>query len=179
MNRKDEDGYIILTNTQKQLLTRVRKTSFKPDLFGTLTFRVDPFDGKMNTFNKGLMEKQFSWLDKHLSKFMCRLNQFYYGRRWHKKMKNDKQVAVQIMLSIEISNGQYHCHFVAQTPDIKYCGQHLFKGILKECWYGLPYCKGSQVKIKPVWWADGAIAYISKDFNKDRGLGFVKHSNYS
>ena len=170
MNRKDSDGYIILTNTQKKLLDRIHQTSFNPDLFGTLTFRENSFKGVMNTFDDGLTQKQHSWLDKHLSKFMCRLNQFYYGKRWFKKMRNDKHVAVQIILAIEIHNGQYHCHFVAQTPDIQYCGQHLFKGIIKECWYDLPYCKGSQVKIDPIWWADGAIAYISKDFHKNRGL---------
>ena len=179
MNRKDSDGYIILTNTQKQLITQVTNSDFEPDLFGTLTFSNDPFNGKVNTFNKGSMQRQHSWVDGHISTLMCRLNKYYFGSRCLNKNKIDRKNLVQAIVSIEMHNLFYHVHFVAQTPKTKGNNQHDFRCNIQDYWQSLPYCDRARVQIDPIWWVDGAVAYISKDFEKNDSLGYSKHTNFS
>ena len=176
MNRKDEDGYIILTKTQKQLITQVTKADFEPDLFGTLTFSADPFNGKVNTFNKGLIEKQYNEIDSYISQLLCRLNRRYVSNRWYKK---DKKSLIQSIFSIEIHNLLFHCHFVAQTPTGH--NQHDFRCDIQNYWQSLKHCFRAQIKIDRIPPEDivASVAYISKDFEKDNSLGYSKHTNFS
>ena len=152
----------------------MHQTSFVPDLFGTLTFSSDPFNGKVNTFDKGLTQKQYGKVDCHISQLLCRLNRQYVSNRWYNK---DKKSLIQTIFSIEMHNLRYHVHFVAQTPTGY--NWHEFRCDIQDFWHSLPYCYKAKVKVDPVWWADGAIAYISKDFEKDSSLGYSKYTNFS
>jgi len=174
MNRKNSEGNLILTNTQKYLAAQVARSNFKPDLFGTLTFSSDPFNGNVNLFDKGLTEQQYDQVDKHISMLLSRLNKQYVSNRWYKKSKT---LLIQSIFSIETHNLRYHVHFVAQTP-VGY-EQHDFRCDIQDYWHSLPYCYKSQVDIQPVESIRKSVTYISKDFEKDSGLGYSKYTNFS
>ena len=179
MNRKEDDGNLILTNTQKQLIAQVTSSNFEPDLFGTLTFSSDPFCGKVNTFDKGSTQRQHAWVDDHIGKLLCRLNRHYFGSRWFKKMAKDKQSVLQSIFSIEMHSLYYHVHFIAQTPKTKGGNRHELRCNIQNYWQDLPYCYRARIQIEPIWCVDGAVSYISKDFEKNDSLGYSKHTNFS
>ena len=185
-----------LTREQKAVIQQCQNANFVPDVAFTLTLDLDKGRNKNSTnrtshktkaektaekwlnLNPHAQRALYDELESMFKELYEKLAKLSYGRNCKRLALKNPNKKFRMFGGIERSeNGMLHMHGATILPE--HIEFEKLQSWMLAVWAENYIGSKQQYKFKPVYDADGWIAYISKDFHKNNSMGYISESKLS